>query len=160
MQGLGQLDDLYGRAGREAIFQNSALQVVFAANDEMTARYVSERLGTQTVQTVSRSVRGGGFATKLYGSTARPLLLPEEVRELGAEEAILFKEGARAIRARKIRFFRERAFTERRCSAIAVPEVGLDETGQHVPTGQRPIPGDRRIQNPRPKIPAGRASFL
>jgi type IV secretion system protein VirD4 len=142
VQGLGQLDDLYGRAGREAILQNSALQVVFAANDEMTARYVSERLGTQTVQTVSRSVRGGGLATKHYGSTARPLLLPEEVRELGAEEAILFKEGARAVRARKIRYYGERAFTERRCGAIAVPEVSLDGTGQHGPTGQRPIPGD------------------
>jgi hypothetical protein len=144
VQRLGQLDDLYGRAGREAILQNSALQVVFAANDEMTARYVSERLGTQTVQTVSRSVRGGGLATKHYGSTARPLLLPEEVRELGAEEAILFKEGARAIRARKIRYYRERAFTERRRGAIPVPEVSLDGDRQHGLTGERPL-----LENPR-----------
>jgi hypothetical protein len=37
VQGLGQLDDLYGRGGREAILQRSALQVFFAANDESTA---------------------------------------------------------------------------------------------------------------------------
>ena len=41
VQGLGQLDDLYGRPGREAILQNSALQVLFAANDDTTARYLS-----------------------------------------------------------------------------------------------------------------------
>ena len=36
----------------------------------------------------------------------RALLLPQEVKELGAEEAIMFYEGLRPIRCQKIRYSR------------------------------------------------------
>jgi type IV secretion system protein VirD4 len=39
--------------------------------------------------------------------------LPQEVKELGAEEAIIFYEGLRPIRARKIRYYQDRRFTAR-----------------------------------------------
>jgi type IV secretion system protein VirD4 len=114
IQGLGQLDDLYGPAGRESILQNCALQVLFAANDETTARYVSERLGTQTIQTVSRSFPGGGQRpTKTVSRTGRALLLPEEVRQLGPEQALIFKEGVRPVLGRKIRYYADPAFSDR-----------------------------------------------
>ena len=43
----------------------------------------------------------------------RALLLPQEVKELGAEEAIIFYEGLRPIRCRKIRYFQDRRFKAR-----------------------------------------------
>jgi type IV secretory pathway TraG/TraD family ATPase VirD4 len=42
------------------------------------------------------------------------LLLPEEVRQFGAEEALVFQEGVRAVRGAKIRYYRDRAFAHRR----------------------------------------------
>jgi hypothetical protein len=66
VQGLGQLDELYGRSGRESILQNSAIQA---------ARYVSDRLGTKTIRTLSRTFPGGGrLATKTYGTAGCALL--------------------------------------------------------------------------------------
>jgi type IV secretion system protein VirD4 len=43
----------------------------------------------------------------------RALLLPQEVKELGPEEAIVFLEGVRPIRCRKIRYFEDRRFRDR-----------------------------------------------
>ena len=127
VQGLGQLDDLYGRSGRESILQNSALQVLFAANDETTARYVSERLGTKTIRTTTRSYPGGGrLATKTVGYAERALLLPEEVRAMGSEEALVFREGVPAVQARKVRYYEERVFKERLMGLAPVPELVLE----------------------------------
>jgi type IV secretion system protein VirD4 len=126
VQGLGQLDDLYGRAGRESILQNSALQVFFAANDETTSRHISDRLGTKTIRTETRSFAAGSrFATKSYGFASRALLLPEEVRQLGPEEALFFKEGIRAVRGRKIQYYRDPALQDRRAPAAEVPKLEL-----------------------------------
>jgi type IV secretion system protein VirD4 len=128
VQGLGQLDALYGRAEREGILQNSAIQVFFAANDDTTARYVSARLGTRTIPTVSRSCPGGSrLATKTFGETTRALLLPEEVRQLGSEEALLFKEGILPARARKIRFYAEPAFRSRQVGPIGTPVLATSK---------------------------------
>jgi type IV secretion system protein VirD4 len=124
VQGLGQLDDLYGRAGRESILQNCALQMFFAANDETTAWYVSERLGATTIRTQTLSFAGASrFATKTYGHAGRPLLRAEEVRELGPEELLLFREGMPAVRGRKIRYFCEGGIAERRAPAAEVPKL-------------------------------------
>jgi type IV secretion system protein VirD4 len=134
VQNLTQLDELYGQAGHESILQNSALQLFFAANDETTARYVSERLGIQTIQTVSCTYPSGSrLAQKTYSHAARALLLPEEVRRIGTDEALLFKEGMHPVRSRKLQFYRDRAFVERKGMACAVvPELrmpGLPRAG-------------------------------
>jgi type IV secretion system protein VirD4 len=83
VQGLGQLDDLYGRAGREAILQNSALQVLFAPT--MIRPRATFRSGLE--QRRFAPCRGASQAegSKTYGSTGRALLLPEEVRGLRAD---------------------------------------------------------------------------
>jgi type IV secretion system protein VirD4 len=121
VQGLSQLDGLYGREEREGIVQNSAIQLFFAPNDQTTARYVSEQLGTRTIRTVTRtSPRGGRLESRTYGETRRALLLPEEVRQLGSEEVIVFKEGVPPVRGSKIRYYRDRRFSER-CLREKVP---------------------------------------
>jgi type IV secretion system protein VirD4 len=49
----------------------------------------------------------------------RALLLPQEVKELGDDEAIVFLEGLRPVRCRKIRYFQDRRFRAR----LMVPPV-------------------------------------
>ena len=57
----------------------------------------------------------------------RALLLPQEVKELGAEEAIIFYEGLRPIRCRKIRYFQDRRFKAR---LMPPPEHATPPTGK------------------------------
>ena len=82
-QGLGQLDEIYGRQATEGILQNCALQVFFASNDDTTTNYISNRLGAKTVRVRSRSQSQDWTSASTSTSyIARPLLPPEEVRRL------------------------------------------------------------------------------
>ena len=125
VQGLSQLDHHYG-AARDTLLQNSAVQIYFAANDDVTARYISQRLGTKTIQTASRSEPGGfGWATKSTGYAPRELLLPEDVRQLKDTRAILFKEGHRPTLGKKIRYFQNRELKRRVLPPADVPSLDL-----------------------------------
>ena len=125
VQGLGQLQDLYGK-GAENILQNSAVQVFFAANDETTATYVSRRLGTKTITVFSQSDPGGfNWMTKTTSAAARALMLPEQIRQLKDSKEILFKEGARPVMADKIRYYKDRAFKSRLLPPMAVPRLDI-----------------------------------
>ena len=110
-QGLGQLEEIYGK-GTEGILQNCALQVFFASNDDSTTHYVSNRLGTKTVQVKSRSQSQDWKTTTSISYVARPMLPPEEVRRLNPNKAVIFKETARPILADKIRYYRDRHFKQ------------------------------------------------
>ena len=123
-QGLGQLDEIYGRQATEGILQNCALQVFFASNDDTTTNYVSARLGSKTVAIKSRSQSQDWTA----GSTStsyiqRPLLPPEEVRRLHPKKAIIFKETSRPVLAEKVRYYEDRRLTKLLCDAPPVPPL-------------------------------------
>ena len=68
----------------------------------------------------------------------RALLLPQEVKELGSEEALITYEGLRPIRCRKIRYYKERAFRDRLMPPPPLP-VRLEVDAQEV----RVTPGAR-----------------
>lgn len=128
IQGLSQLEHHYGSA-RDSILQNSAVQVYFAPNDDATARYVSGRLGTKTIRTTSRSDPGGfGWATKTSGYASRDLMLPEEVRQLKGIQQIVFKEGARPAKTKKIRYYSDKHFRARLLPPAPVPKINLSST--------------------------------
>ena len=92
----------------------------------MTARYISQRLGTKTIQTASRSEPGGfGWATKTTGYAPRELLLPEDVRQLKDTRAIIFKEGHRPTLGKKIRYFQNRELKRRVLPPADVPSLDL-----------------------------------
>jgi type IV secretion system protein VirD4 len=129
VQGLAQLDRLYGAAGRELILQNAGLQLFFASNDDQTSSYVSQRLGTYTDAQATRSrsmpLFGGGHGSITKGQSlhARPLISIDQIRRLDRATEILFVEGARPVRARKIVYYRDRAFLSRRLPPVAVEAV-------------------------------------
>jgi type IV secretory pathway TraG/TraD family ATPase VirD4 len=136
VQGLAQLDRLYGQAGREVILQNAGIQLFFAPNDEATAAYVSGRLGMRTMVVVSRSRSGAAFAgraghvTRTRSPTARPLMSADEVRRMRADEVLVFVEGARPVRAAKIRYYADACFAARLLPPIT---VGTIEVPRHRP---------------------------
>ena len=106
-QGLGQLDEIYGRQATEGILQNCAVQVFFASNDDTTTNYVSARLGSKTVRVRSQSQSQDWSYTTSTSYIARPLLPPEEVRRLDPKKALIFKETSRPVLAEKIRYYED-----------------------------------------------------
>lgn len=116
-----QLREIYGANAAETMLKSLAARIVFAAKDHTDAKEISDELGTTTmrVKSVSRPVRGlfdgrGGKSRSVSVSEQRrPLLLPQEVQTLSADDAIIFYEGLRPIRAKKIRYFMDARFRGR-----------------------------------------------
>jgi type IV secretion system protein VirD4 len=123
VQDLTQLSHAYGRY--ESIISNCHVRVAFAANKGETARLISDMVGTMTVHREARSYTGSRLTpvlprvTASERDTAQPLLTPDEVMRLPAEDALVFVAGHPPIYGRKIRYYRDLVFSAR--AAIPPP---------------------------------------
>jgi type IV secretion system protein VirD4 len=121
IQTPAQLREVYGANGAETMLKTLAARIVFAPKDFADAREISDELGFTTVKvkTLSKPVfdfsdaKGRRQRNVNVSEQRRALLLPQEVKELGTEEAIIFYEGLRPIRCRKIRYFEDARFRAR-----------------------------------------------
>jgi type IV secretion system protein VirD4 len=121
VQTPSQLREVYGAHNAETMLKSLAARIVFAAKDHADAREISDELGYTTVRAKSISTPLFGFSggrgqrtrSQNVSEQRRALLLPQEVKALGAEEAIIFYEGLRPIRCTKIRYFQDDRFTAR-----------------------------------------------
>lgn len=116
-QSLNQIEKAYGE--HNAILDNCHVRVAFATNDERTAKRISDALGTATEQRAMRNYAGHRLAPWLAHvmvsrqETGRQLLTPGEVMQLSSDEEIVLVSGLAPIRARKLRYFRDRNFAAR-----------------------------------------------
>lgn len=121
IQTPAQLREVYGMNGAETMLKSLAARIVFAPKDFADAREISDELGNTTVKvrTMSKplhdfaSSKGSRGRSVNVSEQRRALLLPQEVKELGVDEAIVFLEGVRPIRCNKIRYFEDRRFRAR-----------------------------------------------
>jgi type IV secretion system protein VirD4 len=132
IQALAQLREVYGIHNSETMLKSLAARIMFAPKDFADAREISDELGFLTVKVQSISKPAMSFDSRGQRSRSvsesqqrRALLLPQEVKELGVEEALITYEGLRPIRCRKIRYYKERAFRERLMPPPPLP-VRLD----------------------------------
>lgn len=114
VQDIHQLRATYGqRAG--TFFANAGVLQVFGVNDHDSARLVSDLLGQETVvfNTAARALdaekTGLTFAEQHVG---RPLLTPDEVRNLPTCLELLFIAGRRPIMATKLRYYADPEFAD------------------------------------------------
>lgn len=138
-QSLNQIDRAYGT--NHAILDNCHVRVGFAPNDERTAKRLSDALGTATELKRQTNLSGKRLSAWLSHTsiseqeTPRPLLTPGEVLQLPQDEALVLVSGVPPIRARKLRYYTDRNFLERRLPApkldekhpIAVPSAHSDD---------------------------------
>jgi type IV secretion system protein VirD4 len=114
LQDLHQLRSTYGgRAG--TFFSNASVLQVFGVNDAETAQLVSGLLGQATIVFSTESRRDGTFFAKGDTSTSdhhtgRPLMTPDEVRNLSSHQELLFISGQRPVLASKLRYYADREF--------------------------------------------------
>jgi type IV secretion system protein VirD4 len=145
IQTPAQLREVYGIHNAETMMKSLAARIVFAPKDFADAREISDELGFQTVKvkTLSKPLggsfarRGGRSGSQNVSEQRRALLLPQEVKELGSEEAIVFYEGLRPIRCRKIRYFTDARFRNR---LLPAPEVPLPPVKVSLPASSRVQP--------------------
>jgi type IV secretion system protein VirD4 len=114
-QSLNQLEKAYGPSN--SILDNCHLRFTYAANDDKTAKRISDLLGQGTEKKMQRSFSGSGlFLTNRSESEqeyARPLLTPAEVNQLSQDDGILLVGGLLPYRARKVRYFLDPRFKGR-----------------------------------------------
>ncbi|WP_018316685.1 conjugal transfer protein TraG [Bradyrhizobium sp. WSM2793] len=116
-QSLNQIAKAYGE--NNAILDNCHVRIAFAANDERTAKRISDALGTATELRAQRNYAGHRLAPWLghvmvsRQETARPLLTPGEVMQLPPDQAIVLVSGLAPVRAIKLRHYEDGNFVNR-----------------------------------------------
>lgn len=126
-QSLNQIDKAYGT--NHSILDNCHVRVTFATNDERTAKRISDALGVATELRAMRNYAGHRLAPWLghlmvsRQETARPLLTAGEVMQLPPDDEVVMVSGHPPVRAKKIRYFKDRNF-KRRVLPPPMLEVG------------------------------------
>lgn len=120
IQAFSQLREIYGQQNAETMMKSLAARIVYAPKDVAEATEISQELGFTTVKarTHSRPLLNLADPKNQRRSVSvseqkRPLLLPQEVKELGKNREILFYEGVRPILAHKNRYYRDPLFRKR-----------------------------------------------
>lgn len=128
VQEISQLYELYGREGAK-IFINSKLRVVFAQNDEETAKLLETLMGTQTIayETESRKKSWSLFdfqnAQESLHYTARPLLRAQEIRELPKHQLLILLEGLPPFLVKKSYWFQQKCFARFIQPPLELPSI-------------------------------------
>jgi hypothetical protein len=130
VQSIAQLESVYGRADARTFLTNHAMQILYAPREQKDANDYSEMLGTFTdhSRSVSRpsAIFGGrGGSSESMSEQRRPLLLPQELKELGRDKEIIVLENTKPILADRICYWRDPVFASRVSTAPSVPAMNL-----------------------------------
>ncbi|TCM65889.1 type IV secretory system conjugative DNA transfer family protein [Rhizobium sp. BK068] len=133
VQDLKSIDEIYGETARHSLLGNCGLQLILGANDQVTAEYASRALGKRTIryqsETRTLEVFGRARRTRVEQIRERDLMMPQEVRQMREDKAILLVEGQRPILASKLRYhaiepFKTAALASRQ-NTVPVPDVEM-----------------------------------
>ena len=138
IQSLSQLESVYGEKDARTFVTNHACQILFAPREQRDAQHYSQMLGTYTADAIStgtsRPLAWGNGKQASSSSTrseqARPLLLPQEVKELGDHRAIINLMHTKPILCDKARFYAEPVFIDR----LKRISPSLASVGKRMPT--------------------------
>jgi type IV secretion system protein VirD4 len=117
-QSLNQIDKAYGH--NHAILDNCHVRVLFAPNDERTAKRLSDTLGIATELRAQTNFSGKRFSAWLSHTsiseqeTPRPLLTAGEILQFSADDALVLVSGVPPIRAAKLKYYADGNFLSRR----------------------------------------------
>lgn len=136
IQSPAQLVEVYGKDAAQTFQTNHALQIIYPpkASETQTARDISEWLGYQTVKgtsvSKSKNLFGKKTPTESMSDQRRALLLPQEITSLGKGRELVVMEDVPPILARKVMYFKDRAFVDR----LKAVSPTLNALGSKLPT--------------------------
>lgn len=129
IQSLSQLDATYGADVARTFVTNHGASIVFTPREQRDAEEYSKMLGDTTVRKKNRTVShngriGGRSRSWTETEERRALMLPQEIKALGADKEIIFVEGTpRPILADKIRYYDDAYFKSRLLDKVELPET-------------------------------------
>lgn len=132
LQSKAQMRATYGPDVAATVLDNCGAEVVFGTKDLALMKELSERLGYDTVESLTRSgPRFGAWwkrdrQSQSASAQRRALMLPQEIARLGAREEIVLRAGMRPVRATRIRHYEEKRFTRLLRPAPVVPPIAID----------------------------------
>ncbi|MBL0726117.1 type IV secretory system conjugative DNA transfer family protein [Piscinibacter sp. HJYY11] len=119
VQAMSQLDAVYGDKEARTFATNHGLQILYAPREQRDADEYSAMLGHFTESATSRgtsrsfSQHGHRSVSRNESEQRRALLLPQEIKELGADRLVILHENCKPILADKIRYHRLKRFRQR-----------------------------------------------
>lgn len=112
VQSISQLSNRYPKNEWQEIVGDCDYQLFLGCNDDMTARFISDACGSITVRVNNSNVPMTPLfspvlnTTRPYThsktSTGRPLMMPDEIRRLPRDQAILLVRGSKPLLLHKI----------------------------------------------------------
>lgn len=158
IQAYSQLRDVYGANAADTMMKSLAARVLYAPKDYAEANEISQELGCTTVRVKSLSnpratlfsMKGARHGSVSISEQKRPLMLPQEIKELGRDREILLYEGLRPILAWKNRYFEDPFFKKR----LFPPPP------RATPVGTRPARQSQKTSNDRESIVSGEGRTL
>ena len=132
VQNRAQIMDVYGSYAATDVFDNVGVEMVYGTGDERLAEQLEKRLGDATVGVVTQNrPRWFAWAQPARQHEAehphrRPLMLRQEILQMPPDEQIILRPGMQPIKAKKIRWYEEPAFTSRRRAPPAIPELVVE----------------------------------
>jgi type IV secretion system protein VirD4 len=131
VQSMSQLAGVYGKDEAKTFATNHALQILYAPRELQDAKEYSEMLGTLTQKSRTKG-RNHSFGSGDSSSSSsesehqRALMLPQELRELGAHREILLLENCKPVLCEKIRYYDDPAFQGRLRPPPPVPAHDIE----------------------------------
>jgi type IV secretion system protein VirD4 len=140
IQDSTQLEAVYGKEDAHNIISNMGAVIYFTPSQYEDAEKYSKMIGTETVNSVSKSrSRGGlvGIKASDNGSNStsqqsRALMLPQELLQLSKDLQLIVRSGIPVIKADKIKYFSDRYFLER-FTAVPMQNVTIGGDRRKVP---------------------------
>lgn len=133
IQSQAQLRSVYGAEDAQNFKVNHAGHVVFTPREQEDANAFSEMLGYKTMRRKQRSYSHGAHGRGVninYTEERRALMLPQEIKELPADDQLLFFEGCKPIRCKKNWFFKDAFFKQRILPPVEIPAMAAVQHGQ------------------------------
>ena len=119
LQDFSQLKSLYGERW-QTFLANAGVVQAFSVAENMTAEYLSDMLGTRTVTLRGESA---GWSAGRHGRSknhtenltvqGRPLLMPDELMRLPADQELLLMPGRRPALLKRLRYYTDPEFRGR-----------------------------------------------
>lgn len=140
IQDSTQLEAVYGKEDAHNIISNMGAVIYFTPSQYEDAEKYSKMIGTETVNSVSKSrSRGGLMSVKASDSgsnstsqQSRALMLPQELLQLSKDLQLIVRSGIPVIKADKIKYFSDKYFLER-FTAVPTHNVMIGSENRKVP---------------------------
>jgi len=124
----------YGKEGARNYMSNHAAQVVFAPKDNEDAEDYSKMIGYKTVKSTSQSHNTGRSGGSLsHSDQRRAVMLPQEVKEMGATKQVINMENIKPIFCDKICYYNDPVFINR----LKTVSPSLYALGRKLPTEEQ-----------------------